>query len=388
MKRTLIALALSATLPLVYAQSTPSKSTSKGWEFGAVLDLTHTTRPLALGMRDQGLQLGHSDLTASGPVGNWLRGHVGAVFETHDGKLEKAIEEAYLETTALPYGLQARVGRFASQIGHLNQQHMHADDFTERPLLYRAFFGGHWNDDGVRVNLTLPTSFYWMVGGEAFKGKKLVAETWDSVKNPGVATLVTKIGGDLNRANSWQLGLSYIKSRRVAALEEEHEHDEDHDEDHDDHGHEAHEHGHGAMFSGRNTWMVDGTWKWSPSGNNREQQVRVGFEAARITKLNPSAGSGDKHQAQALSVVYRFNPSWEVGARADWLRVSQPHDEHFHTGRLREQSLMLAWKPTHMQSLRLQVAKQSGAQEIEGASKRTVQLQYVIALGAHGAHSF
>jgi hypothetical protein len=49
---------------------------------------------------------------------------------------------------------------------------------------------------------------------------------------------------------------------------------------------------------------------------------------------------------------------------------------------------MLAWKPTHMQSLRLQVAKQSGAKDIEGASKRTVQLQYVIALGAHGAHSF
>ena len=53
-------------------------------------------------MRDQGLQLGHSDLTASGPLGPWLRGHVGAMFATHEGKLEKGIEEAYVETTALP----------------------------------------------------------------------------------------------------------------------------------------------------------------------------------------------------------------------------------------------------------------------------------------------
>ena len=53
---------------------------------------------------------------------------------------------------------------------------MSADDFVERPLLYRAFLGGHWNDDGLRLNLTLPTATYWMVGAEAFRGRRLVAE--------------------------------------------------------------------------------------------------------------------------------------------------------------------------------------------------------------------
>jgi hypothetical protein len=374
-------------LALVSASATLAQS-NKGWEFGAVLDLTHTTRPLAIGMRDQGLQLGHSDLTASGPIpllGKHLRGHIGALFETHDGKLEKGIEEAYLETTTLPYGLQARAGRFASQIGYLNQQHMHADDFTERPLLYRAFFGGHWNDDGVRLNVTLPTSFYWMVGAEAMRGTKLVEETFARVKNPGVATLVTKLGNDINRSHSWQLGLSYIKSRREALVEEEH----DHDEGEQDHGHDhAHDHAHGAQFSGRNTWMADLTWKWAPGGNNRDQQVRVTFEAARITGLNRFATRSDQQEANALSLVYRFHPSWEVGARSDWLRVRVPHGDHFHSGLLREQSLMLAWKPTHMQSLRLQYARQRDAVEFEKPSNRTLQLQYVIALGAHGAHGF
>ena len=49
------------------------------WEFGAVLDLTQTSRALALGGRDRGLQLGHSDLTASGPLGTQLKAHLGAV---------------------------------------------------------------------------------------------------------------------------------------------------------------------------------------------------------------------------------------------------------------------------------------------------------------------
>lgn len=374
---------LPLLLALLLSASAQAQSSQERWQFGAVLDLTHSTRPLAAGQRDQGLQLGHSDLTASGPLGPWLRGHVGAVLATHDGKLEKGIEEAFIETTALPVfphlGLQLRMGRFASQIGYLNQQHLHADDFSERPLLYRSFFGGHWNDDGLRLNLTLPTRFYWMVGAEAFRGKNLVEELAEGLRErkPGVATLVTKIGDDLNRNHSWQLGLSYIHNRREAALEEE--------------GHEdgAHEHRHhGAAFTGRKTWMVDATWKWAPNGNNRDQQLRVTVEAARITDLNRFAGSGDTHQAHAVSAVWRFNPSWELGARSDWLRVAVPHEEHFHQGRLREQSLMLAWKPSHQQMLRLQVSRQSDAVEVEKPSQRSVFLQYVIALGAHGAHSF
>jgi hypothetical protein len=77
-------------LPLLAAGlAAHAQSKDKGWTFGAVLDLTHTTRPLAAGLRDQGPQLGHSDLTAGGPLGQHLRGHIGAVVETHDGKLAR-----------------------------------------------------------------------------------------------------------------------------------------------------------------------------------------------------------------------------------------------------------------------------------------------------------
>jgi hypothetical protein len=366
------------------AATTSHAQSTQAWEFGAVLDVATTSRPLALGARDQGLQLGHSDLTAHGPVGSQLRAQLGATFATHGGKLERSLEEAWLETTALPGGLQLRAGRFASQIGYLNQQHPHADDFVERPLLYRAFFGGHWNDDGLRLNWTAPTPFYLMVGVEAFAGKRLVQEIANQKSTPGVATAVVKLGADLNRSNSWQAGVSYIHNRREAALEEEHD---DHDaQDGGAHDH-AHHH-HGAQFSGRKTWMVDATWKWSPDGNNRGQQLRLTFEAARISGLNRHAKARDRQESNAMAAVWRFNPSWEVGARADWLRVRVPHGDHFHGGLLREQTLMLAWKPSHMQSMRLQYSAQRDAVEFENPAKRSVQLQYVLAFGAHGAHSF
>jgi hypothetical protein len=375
---------LCAVLALSAACTHASAQTTGGWQFGAVLDVGLTSSALALGSRDKGLQLGHSDLTASGPVGALFKAHLGAMFETHDGKLAKTLEEAWIETTRLPAGLQVRGGRFASQIGYLNQQHPHADDFVERPLMYRGFFGGHWNDDGVRLNWTAPTPFYLLLGVEAFGGKRLVEETVRPSRNPGIATLVVKTGADLNRSHSWQLGLSHIRSRREAVVEE-HGHEKGGEEAH---GHHDHEHAHGARFSGRKTWMIDATWKWAPGGNNRDQQVRVGFEAARITGLGQFATSRDKHEANAVTVVWRFRPDWEIGARADWLRARMPHEDHFDSVLLRERAVMVAWKPSHMQSLRLQFTTQRDAVGFENPAKRSVQLQYVLAFGAHGAHAY
>ena len=152
-------------------------------------------------------------------------------------------------------------------------------------------------------------------------------------------------------------------------------------------GHD-HDHGHGARFGGRRTWMLDATWKWAPGGNNREQQLRLTLEAARVSGVAPHAGSGQRHDAVALSAVWRFDPHWEAGARIDQLRVSMPHEDHFETGRLRERAVMLAWKPSHMQSLRLQLSRQGGALGFESPARRSVALQYVVSLGAHGAHAF
>lgn len=377
MKKSLCTVVAAGTVFGAHAQE-------KGWEFGAVLDVAHTTREMALGQREQGLALGHSDAVARGPLGRHFSAQVGAATHQHDGKVEFEMEEAWVQTRTLPAGFQARAGRFSSQIGYLNEQHPHADDFVERPLLYRAFLGGHWFDDGARVNWTAPTPFYLTLGAEVFRGRQLIEEAASS-RNPGAMTFSMKVGNDIGRSQSWQLGASYLHNYREAAVEDEHAGESRAEEG--GHGH-SHAHAHGAALSGRRMWLLDAAWKWAPDGNNRREQLKLVAEYARVTKPNRYADSSDYHDAWSLSAVWRVAQEWEVGARTDWLKARVPHGDHFHDGQLREHALMVAWKPTHSQALRLQFTSQPRAEEFESRSKRTIQLQYVLSFGAHGAHSF
>lgn len=363
----------------------PAPAEASGWQTGAVLDFSATDRPLALGVRPQGLGLGHSDIFARGPLGqHWSAELIGG-FHTGEGRLERHLENAWVQSRSLPAGLQLRAGRFASQVGYLNEQHPHNDPFAERPLLYRALLGGHWYDDGLRLNWTAPTRTYLRLGAEVFSGRKLVPHTEAGRQSP-VGTLNLKTGGDWGAHSSWQWGLTRLHNPRVAEVE-------GHDSAHD-------EHGHAARFTGRDMWVSDVVWKWAPQGNNRQQQVTLAWEVAQVQRVHPLAAAGGQHRASSLSLLWRFRPGWETGVRTDDLRVLAAERDvndalHFAAGQLREQAWMLAYKPNHRHTWRLQLAQQSargthddGAPIFAQPARRSLLLQYVIALGAHGAHPY
>ncbi|MGV3570059.1 MAG: hypothetical protein ACO1PB_05625 [Ramlibacter sp.] len=381
----LVFLALAAASSAVAAQSSPAP----GWQAGVVLDVAAASRELALGQRPKGLSLGHSDFTVGGPLGRHFQ--AGGTLSVHSGDnaLEAEPEEAWIETRSLPAGLQLRAGRFPSQIGYLNEQHYHSDDFIERPLLYRAFLGGHWFDDGLRLNWTAPTDLYLRLGAEVFRGRQLVQEAARS-KRAGALVLSARMGGDIGASQSWQAGLSLLHNRREAAVESHAEHEGEEEEEHEEEGHEeagGHDHAHGAAYSGKRMWLGEIAWKWAPDGNNRQRQLRVAYEHALVTGLNRFARRGDRHQAGYLSVVYRFAPAWEAGARLDVLRVREPHEDHFDGKRMREAAVMLAYKPTHAQTLRVQLTRQRTGAGFDAAA-HAVQVQYILSFGNHAAHSF
>lgn len=368
---------------LLAAAHLPAFAQSGGWEVGAVVDVGAVSRGLELGLRDKGLGFGHSDLLVRGPVGSLFDAQASLAWHSHDGRVEGELHEAWLQTRGLPGGFQVRAGRFLSQIGYLNEKHPHSDDFVERPLLYRAFLGNHWFDDGIRLNWTAPTPIFLRLGAELFDGRQLIPQTAAPTKRPGIAVLSAKTGGDLGTSHSWQLGASWMHNRREAAG-----HEEGGDEEHGhDHGH-GHDHAHGAAFSGRRMWLFDVAWKWAPGGDNRRQQVRVVFEHARVAEPNRHADPDDRHHSSTLGVVWRFSPHWETGVRTDRLRVMIPHGDHFHPGMLTEHAAMIAWKPSHRHALRLQYTTQRDARGFEDPARHSVALQYVIGLGAHGAHDF
>ena len=352
-----------------------------GWQAGVVLDAAVTSSKPELAARDKGSGLGHSDVIVRGPVGEHFSAEVIGALHTVDQKLETHWENAWVQTRRLPAGWQVRAGRFASQVGYWNEIHPHADDFAERGLLQRALLGGHWVDDGVRVNWTAPTSMYVRLGAEALSGRKLVKE---ASSGGGVQTYSLKIGDDWGQAHSWQWGLAYMVNRREPVLEA-----------HDPLATEPHSHG--ARFAARDVWISDLVWKWAPTGHPQQQQVRLVWEWAQARRALPSMGINAGHGAQSMGLVWRFDRDWETGVRHDRLRVHSPalhgSDVEVQPGRLQETSLMLAYKPSHRQTLRLQWSRQSARNPGEEAVfaqpvRNAWVLQYVLGFGAHGAHSY
>ena len=85
-------------------------------------------------------------------------------------------------------------------------------------------------------------------------------------------------------------------------------------------------------------------------------------------------------------MVYKFHTRWSAGIRYGEVELKEPHGDHFHDQNLEETDLMLAWSPSHFSTVRLQYSRQQG----EGFDELndTITLQYVMSLGAHGAHEF
>ncbi len=346
-------------------------------DIGVILDGAYKQGETALPGADEGFSLGHTELTMSSPIDDLFYGRFTAVLESHDGETELGLEEAYLQTTGLPSNLSIRAGRFLSQVGYLNNRHTHSDDFSERPAVYRALLGSHYFDDGVQLNMLLPTSFYWRVGVEVLNGAQLSGSGHD--ETVGVYTVSTKFGGDIGVEQSWQAGFSFLRNRLTDVEGEEQEES--------DHGHDTLEgHSHSANYMGKNLYITDVVWKWSPNGNAREEQIALSAEYLYADDINRYATSNDYHQGWYVSAVQRFSPVWSVGARYGEVDLKEAHGDHFHDQRIEESNLSLAWSHPHFSTVRLMYTHQNS--EGFSSSGNAMTLQYVMSLGAHGAHDF
>ncbi len=83
---------------------------------------------------------------------------------------EIGVEEAFARTTSLPAGFAVKGGRFFSGFGYLNEIHAHAWDFVDQPLVYQAFYGGQYGQDGVQVKWLAPTDLFLEFGAETGNG--------------------------------------------------------------------------------------------------------------------------------------------------------------------------------------------------------------------------
>lgn len=118
----------------------------------------------------QSFNLDGSELTFTSNVDPYFKAWLTATFE--GGEVE--VEEAWLQTLALPYGLRIKAGRFLSKIGYHNTHHKHQWDFIDQNLAYTALFHGeHLNGDGIQLTWLPATSNYWLFGIGVLQGEDL-----------------------------------------------------------------------------------------------------------------------------------------------------------------------------------------------------------------------
>ncbi|MBW8182767.1 hypothetical protein [Shewanella nanhaiensis] len=392
---------VAAACALISTSAFAENPTLTNPAISAVLDgyYQNTERPMA--ERVEGFGLGHTELALSANVDDMFYGKLTAVVEIHEGETELGIEEAFIQTLAMPGGFSIRAGRFLSDVGYLNNQHVHTDAFSDRPAAYRAFLGSHYFDDGVRFNYVAPTDLYWAMGVEAFKGDSMRAADEHNEREYeelGVYTAYTKFGGDIGANGSWQAGLSYMRNENGRMTADEHD---DHEEEESGHDH-GHEHSHSAQYTGENTYIADFVYKWAPNGNYKYQHLTLSGEYFKVTDFTPleehghdehdhehEVGQGvDDQQGWYLSGVYQFSPNWSAGLRYGEVETQEMHGDHFDPQKLKETEVSLAWHHSHFSTVRLQYTNQKGTNFDGIEDDNVITLQYVMTLGAHGAHQF
>tara|TARA_B100000575_G_C23126778_1_gene652942 strand:- start:371 stop:1717 length:1347 start_codon:yes stop_codon:yes gene_type:complete len=108
----------------------------------------------------EGLQIGESELIINSNIGEKFSGSLTAAIVREDGADKIELEEAYVESLEGGFlnNTFFKFGRAFWNVGVLNPQHAHADDFADRPLPYRVFLNKAYNDDGLEAAYLLDSS--------------------------------------------------------------------------------------------------------------------------------------------------------------------------------------------------------------------------------------
>lgn len=334
------------------------------------------------GPRPEGLSLGESELAIEANIDQSFHGWTTLALSPEGGV---GVEEAYINTLALPYGLGLKFGRFFSDIGYQNHQHAHAWEFADAPLVYSAMLGNQLGDDGVQLRWLAPTDLFLEFGAEALRGAGFPAGGADrpSIK---AYTGFVHLGGDVGSGGSWRLGLSHLEAdaddRRTGEDLE-------------------------TSFTGKSRLSIlDAVYKWAPDGNpaatNFVAQAEYFYRHENGVLVYDPEGSADfssyrgSQRGFYVQGVYQFMPRWRVGARYDRLSASNRLDNPL-AGTALEQlakggdspqrySLMTDFSNSEFSRFRLQFNRDESRPE--GETDNQVLVQYIFSLGAHPAHQF
>lgn len=344
----------------------------------------------------RGLSLAETELVFSANIDPRFRGTLIAALGADD---RIGVEEAFIQTLDLAGGLTAKAGRYFAGVGYLNEIHAHAWDFADMPLANKVFLGNQLVEDGIQIKWVAPTALYFDLGMDIGRGRKFPAgpDNGRDKNGFGSGNFFTHLGGDIGASTAWQVGASYLLTRPEGRTYQ----------DTDSTGINVTD-----SFSGKSRlFALSGVLKWSPNGNATVNNFKLQGEYFRRTEegeltydtgaasLGTLAGAYRSRQSGWYGqAVYQFAQQWRAGYRYDRLNAGTtslglvdggarlaadfPTLARYNPTR---NTFMVDWSGSEFSRLRLQFARDKSR---AGQPDTQVVLQYIMSLGAHGAHKF
>ncbi|NOT82102.1 MAG: hypothetical protein HOP01_05190 [Gallionella sp.] len=335
---------------------------------------------------EQGFNLGETEVGISANIDANNRGTATLALDPAGGV---SVENAFVQNNALSNGLNLKFGRYFSGLGYLNEQHAHAWDFVDQPLVYATLWENQLAEDGVQLKWLAPTDMFIEVGGEVGKGRGFPGT--DRAKNgSGAGVLFAHVGNDVGIEHSWRAGVSLHKTRRVDAESVD-----------------VPDLAGGAvtnLFTGDSqTTGLDFVWKYAPNGNTANRYVKLQGEyfqrkeTGDLTYDTATANTTDSFNVTQsgwyVQSVAQFMPHWRAGLRYDQLDSGEANIGAANAANVissygytpKRTTVMVDYSPSEFSRVRVQLAQDESRQ---GLADKQFFVQYVMSLGAHGAHSY
>jgi hypothetical protein len=340
--------------------------------------------------QQRGFNARNTELAFDGAVDPYFEGFANIVFKLdNDNETSVEVEEAFMQTTSLPFNLQLKGGQFFAAFGRLNPTHPHTWDFVDTPLVNGLFLG----PDGLRgvgaqTSWTLPLPWYSQLIFASQNGR---GSTGFSFRNPGDnGMFFDRITTDREARglqdfvwiprfeNSFNLSDTQTVLAGVSGAFGSNETGAD---------------------SRTQIYGADLLYKWKSS------HAEGGFPFVKwqtefmYRRFQAGHGANDSFPVAETfhdwglysQVLWGFKKGWVAGIRGDYVDMqnSMFTDDLDRQSRWRL-SANLTWYPTEFSKIRLQYNQDFLEQNffLSAREVESIFLQWEFILGAHGAHKF
>ena len=340
--------------------------------------------------QQRGFNARNIELAFDGAVDPYFEGFANIVFKLdNDNETEVEVEEAFLQTTSLPFNLQLKAGQFFAAFGRINPTHPHTWDFADAPLVHGRLLG----PDGLRgvgaqISWIVPVPWYSQVIFAVQNGR---GGTGYSFRNPGDdgiffgrTTTDREARGlqDFVWIPRWENSVDLSPTQVVLA-------------------------GVSGAFGSNETganartqiYGADFLYKWKSSHAEggfpfvkwQTEAMYRRFEAGRGVDQSFPVAETFHDWGMYSQLLWGFKKGWVAGVRGDYLHMTDSEftDDLDRQSRSRV-SANLTWYPTEFSKIRLQYNHDFLEENFFLADRDvdSVFLQFEFILGAHGAHKF